>query len=293
MNELKVIPLGNSNINSIYKITFENRDYVLRISNYNNIFESKVLKKLKTENINCPTIRENLLIDNKYIMICDYINGYSPNQIDMTIIRKLLLEVKKLHKVKFDYIEDENENYESIEKLKEYNKVAIKSKYLERESAFISNCIKRIDDNLELDILPTNIIHSDIKSENIIVNDKGVYLIDFGNAYIGNRLIDIIRIIMWFFIRYDNYDLEKIQEVIDMYFDDNDGLTVEELYSIDELLEFCLLYNLLKDIYLFENNVLKKKYIESCSLKWLEALKNSKNLENIMEVLKNAKRLTK
>ena len=70
MNELKVIPLGNSNINSIYKITFENRDYVLRISNYNNIFESKVLKKLKTENINCPTIRENLLIDNKYIMIC-------------------------------------------------------------------------------------------------------------------------------------------------------------------------------------------------------------------------------
>ena len=226
-------------------------------------------------------------------MICDYINGYSPNQIDMTIIRKLLLEVKKLHKVKFDYIEDENENYESIEKLKEYNKVAIKSKYLERESAFISNCIKRIDDNLELDILPTNIIHSDIKSENIIVNDKGVYLIDFGNAYIGNRLIDIIRIIMWFFIRYDNYDLEKIQEVIDMYFDDNDGLTVEELYSIDELLEFCLLYNLLKDIYLFENNVLKKEYIESCSLKWLEALKNSKNLENIMEVLKNAKRLTK
>ena len=137
------------------------------------------------------------------------------------------------------------------------------------------------------------IIHSDIKSENIIVNDKGVYLIDFGNAYIGNRLIDIIRIIMWFFIRYDNYDLEKIQEVIDMYFDDNDGLTDEELYSIDELLEFCLLYNLLKDIYLFENNVLKKEYIESCSLKWLEALKNSKNLENIMEVLKNAKRLTK
>lgn len=183
MNELKVVSLGNNNINSIYKITFKNKNYVLRISDYNNNFESEVLKRLKAENINCPTIREKFLIDNKYIMICDYIPGYSLSQIDMSIIRKLILEVKKLHKVNFDYIEYDNENYESIEKLKEYYIIAVKSKYLKKDSVFISNCIKRLDD-LELDTLPTNIIHSDIKSENIVVNGEDVYLIDFGIIYL-------------------------------------------------------------------------------------------------------------
>lgn len=293
MNELKVMRLGNSNINNVYKISFENRDYVLRISNYDNRFESAVLKQLKTENINCPNIIETFSTDNKYIMICDYINGQCPDEIDMLTMDKLILEVKKLHKIKFKYENDENINCESIDKLKEYYNVAIESEYLNKDKDFISDCIRRVDDKLRLDTLSTNIVHSDIKPENIMVDDNEVYLIDFGNAYIGNRLIDIIRIVMWFFMRYDNYDLEKIQKVINMYFNNNDKLTTEELDSIDELLEFCLLYNLLKDIYLFENNVLKKEYIESCSLKWLEALKNNEELENIVGVFKNVKRFTK
>lgn len=293
MNELKVMRLGNSNINNVYKISFENRDYVLRISNYDNRFESAVLKQLKTENINCPNIIETFSTDNKYIIICDYINGQCPEEIDMLTMEKLILEVKKLHKIKFKYENGENINCENIDKLKEYYNVAIESEYLNKDKDFISDCIRRVDDKLRLDTLSTNIVHSDIKSENIMVDDNEVYLIDFGNAYIGNRLIDIIRIVMWFFMRYDNYDLEKIQKVINMYFNNNDKLTTEELDSIDELLKFCLLYNLLKDIYLFENNVLKKEYIESCSLKWLEALKNNEELENIVGVFKNVKRFTK
>lgn len=293
MNELKVMRLGNSNINNVYKISFENRDYVLRISNYDNRFESAVLKQLKTENINCPNIIETFSTDNKYIIICDYINGQCPEEIDMLTMEKLILEVKKLHKIKFKYENGENINCENIDKLKEYYNVAIESEYLNKDKDFISDCIRRVDDKLRLDTLSTNIVHSDIKPENIMVDDNEVYLIDFGNAYIGNRLIDIIRIVMWFFMRYDNYDLEKIQKVINMYFNNNDKLTTEELNSIDELLKFCLLYNLLKDIYLFENNVLKKEYIESCSLKWLEALKNNEELENIVGVFKNVKRFTK
>ncbi len=293
MNELKVMRLGNSNINNVYKISFENRDYVLRISNYDNRFESAVLKQLKTENINCPNIIETFSTDNKYIIICDYINGQCPEEIDMLTMEKLILEVKKLHKIKFKYENGENINCENIDKLKEYYNVAIESEYLNKDKDFISDCIRRVDDKLRLDTLSTNIVHSDIKPENIMVDDNEVYLIDFGNAYIGNRLIDIIRIVMWFFMRYDNYDLEKIQKVINMYFNNNDKLTTEELDSIDELLKFCLLYNLLKDIYLFENNVLKKEYIESCSLKWLEALKNNEELENIVGVFKNVKRFTK
>lgn len=293
MNKLKVITLGNGNINNVYKISFENRDYVLRISNYDNSFESTVLKQLKTENINCPNIIESFSTNNKYIMVCDYINGKCPNQVDTLTMKKIILEVKKLHKIKFKYGNSENVNKESIEKLKEYYNVAIKSEYLDKDRDFLSYCIKGIEDKLKLEKLSTNIVHSDIKSENIIVNDDDVYLIDFGNVYIGNRLIDVIRIIMWFFIRYDNYDLDEIQEMINVYFDDNDKLTVEELENIDKLLEFCLLYNLLKDIYLFENNILKKEYIESCSLKWLKALKNNEKLENILGVFKNAKRFTK
>ena len=293
MNKLKVITLGNGNINNVYKISFENRDYVLRISNYDNNFESMVLKQLKTESINCPNIIESFSTNNKYIMVCDYINGKCPDQVDILTMKKIISEVKKLHKIKFKYKNSENVNKESIEKLKEYYNIAIKSEYLDKDRVFLSDCIKEIEDKLKLDKLSTNIVHSDIKSENIIVNDDDVYLIDFGNAYIGNRLIDVIRIIMWFFIRYDNYDFDEIQEMINTYFANNEKLTVEELENIDKLLEFCLLYNLLKDIYLFENNILKKEYIESCSLKWLKALKNNEKLENILGVFKNAKRFTK
>lgn len=286
MNELRIVSLGNNNINSVYKLTFNNNDYVLRISKYNNVFESKVLERLKEENINCPTIRENFFLDDQYIMICDHINGCCPKQIDTITIEKLLFEVKKLHSVKFECTSSENTNCENVDKLKEYYKVAMNSIYLSKEKEFISECIKGIEDSLNFKELPTCIVHSDIKNENIIVNENNLYLIDFGNSYIGNRLIDIMRVIMWFFIRYDNYDLKKIRKVVNKYFDENNKMTPEELYNIDKLLEFCLLYNLIKDIYLFENGALKREYIESCSLKWLETLKDNKKLENILEVFK-------
>ena len=98
-----------------------------------------------------------------------------------------------------------NCNIEDIKKLKEYYDIAIESKFLKAEENYLFSLVNKMVKNLNFDKLPKCLIHSDIKKENILINDKKVYIIDFGNCYIGNRLIEIIRIFMWFFILDENY----------------------------------------------------------------------------------------
>jgi len=140
---------------------------------------------------------------------------------------------------------------------------------------------------LNLDKFDKCLIHSDVKKENIIQNNEKLFLIDFGNCYIGSRLIDIIRVIMWFFIKDENYDYNKIKVFIDTYFKDN-NLTVIERENINDLIQYCLLYNLLKDISLNEDKILVFEYIENNSLKWLNALKDREKILKIGELIKNA-----
>ena len=54
------------------------------------------------------------------------------------------------------------------------------------------------------------------------------------------------------------------------------------------LIKYCILYNLLKDVYLYEKNIINSDYIENNSLIWLDALKNEKKLIKIGEAFKNA-----
>lgn len=280
--------INNGNMNDVYILKNKNHKYIIRSSEFDNSFECKILNHLEKYNFDCPRLISKFTLDSDNIMILKYIEGDNPNNFDKSFFKNLALLLKKLHSIPFDYkVQEYKENEESLNKLYQYYCIAIKSKYLANDLNYINNIFNEIK-NLNLDYFSKCIIHSDVKRENIITNNDKIYLIDFGNVYIGNRLIDIIRVIMWFFIKYKNYDIEKIKYFILNYFNNNIKLNQLEKNNIELLIKYCILYNLLKDIYLLENKVLKSNYIENNSLNWLEALKNKEKILKIEEVIKNA-----
>ena len=277
----------NGNLNKVFKMNLNDKSYIIRISKFDNTFETEILKILEKNHMNTPRVKASFVFEKNFSMICDYIEGKNPDIFDESFYKNLSLELKKLHNIKVP-INMKNVNFESLEKLKTYYKVSINSKYLKEDLNLVDRLFNEVNNHLNLDILPKCIVHSDIKKENIIVSNDDVHLIDFGNCYIGNRFIDIIRILMWFFIKDDNYDVDKMKIIIENYFDVNSKMTNLEKNNLKLLLKFCLLYNLLKDIYLFEKRILKKDYIETNSLKWLEILNDERKLEIVLGVLKNA-----
>lgn len=290
---MKLIEIKNGNLNNVFKLETSNKDYIIRFSNFDNKFESVILKILEKYQINAPRLKARFTIDGKFIMICDYIDGDNPINYNFDFFQKLIIEIMKLHNIEINNLIIKNDNFESFDKLKEYYNVSINSKFLIRERDFINDIMSLVLRNLKLDLLPQSLIHSDIKRENLLIDEEKVYLIDFGNCYFGSRLIEIIRLYMWFFIRENNYDINMMKKIKNLYFDENNPITNIEIENIELLLIFCLLYNLLKDIYLYEIKLLPEKYILKNSLKWLEVLKNKEKLSKIMEVFNDAKRFTK
>ena len=74
---------------------------------------------------------------------------------------------------------------------------------------------------------------------------------------------------------------------INSYFDQK-RMTNQEKEYINDLLIYCILYNLLKDICLYEEKVLSAEYIENNSINWLKALYEKEKVLKIGELIKNA-----
>jgi len=244
---MKISEIKNGNMNKVYLLEIEGNKYIIRTSDFDNSFECKVLDLLKKNNLNCPKIITNFKVDNKYIIIYKYLEGNNPVIFDDDFYIELAKGLKELHSITHNFITtDYIHNEENKKKLANYYKNAIESKYISRDKKIIDETYSEVS-SLNLDELDKCIIHSDIKKENLIQNKKDIYLIDFGNCYIGSRLIDVIRVIMWFFINKENYDYRRIELFINEYFKNNKPNQVEK-NNIDKLFIYCILYNLLKDI---------------------------------------------
>jgi len=274
-------------MNKIYLVEIEDKKYIVRTSDFNNEFECKVLELLKGTNFNCPQIITHFELNGKYIMLYEYLEGDNPKTFDDNFFIGLAEQLKKLHSIDAKYQKEEYiSNEENLEKLKSYYEKALKSSYLKDNIEFVKILYNEIQ-NINLEVFKKCIVHSDLKKENMIQNESDLFLIDFGNCYYGNRLIDVIRIIMWFFIKEHNYDYRKIKVFITNYLCNN-PLTEEEKKNIDLLIEYCILYNLLKDISLNEDGILTNYYIENNSLNWLDELKEKEKIMRIGELFKNA-----
>lgn len=285
----KIEKIQNGNLNDVYKLTLNNKNYIIRTTKFNNEFEVKVLMLLKKYNLNVPNLIQTFSYDSSNIMILNYIEGSEPQELTVIFVERLARLLKKLHKIPISELEyNNNYNYESLEMLIKYYDDIEKSKYMLNKNDLINSIISELKE-FQIDELPKSIIHSDIKKENMLVDDNQVYLIDFGNSYIGSKLIDLIRVIMWFFLKNDNYDLKLIEHFLNNYFKDN-KISEFELKSVKPLLRFCLCYNLVKDIYLYENNYLSESYIVNNDEKWYKILENNNLLDKLEEVFYNVSR---
>lgn len=284
---MKISEIKNGNMNKIYLLNLSDEKYIIRTSDFNNEFECKVLQLLKLHDYSCPKIITNFKLGQKYIMLYRYLEGENPINYDATFFKKMGTLLKMLHSFQVDFDKKEYEmNEENQEKMNSYYSKAIESNYLKNEREFLRSLLEDAN-HLNLDQFNKCIVHSDIKKENMLVDKDDIYLLDFGNCYIGSRLIDVIRVIMWFFIKNGNYDYELIKTFVNEYFKNN-SITNNEKESVDQFIEYCILYNLVKDISLNEDDILSNDYIENNSLNWLTALKQKEKIYKIGEIIKNA-----
>ena len=287
MGHVKINEIRNGNMNKVYLLDTEKEKYIIRTSDFDNNFECKVLKLLLKYKYKCPSIVTNFELDGKYIIIYRYLEGDNPAIFDDHFFIKLAQLLKQLHSFNY-YFEDGDylANEESQDKLLNYYARALKSRYLFKDRKMITELYESIS-KLDFDMFDKCIIHSDIKKENMIQNNGDLFLIDFGNCYVGTRLIDVIRVIMWFFIKDGYYDYNMIKLFANEYFNKK-PITDLEKSCFDDLMIYCILYNLLKDISLYEDNILTKDYIENNSIKWLKSLKERDKILKIGELIRNA-----
>lgn len=284
---MKINEIKNGNMNKVYLLENDCDKYIIRSSNFDNSFECKVLRLLSKNDFSCPSIITNFRLKDKYIMLYKYLDGNNPYVFDDAFFINLSQLLKQLHSFDHNFkYDDYSTNEENKDKFLKYYNIALKSKYLSNHKKLIYKLYNDTS-KVDFDKLDKCIIHSDIKKENLVQNQEKLFLIDFGNCYVGSRLIDIIRVIMWFFIKNQDYNYNRIMIFINSYFDQK-RMTNQEKEYINDLLIYCILYNLLKDICLYEEKVLSAEYIENNSINWLKALYEKEKVLKIGELIKNA-----
>lgn len=284
-----ITKIEKGNINDVYHLKTDDKEVIIRKSKFNNAFETYMLNKLQKYELKIPRNITSSLYKSNYIMIYDYIEGDILQSININVIWQLTEFLIKLHSIKITIDEINMEQpKENLHKLLSY------IKYLERYvSCKEFDYLYAVYDDIaikkdEIASLPKCLIHSDIKKENIIICKDEVYVIDFGNCYIGTRLIDIIRVIMWLFIFPDEeVDYNKINHFCEFYFSKKPLMLSEEMV-LPQILDFCLLYNYAKDIFLYSNGSLNEEYVKKTSEKWYNTLKDTEKKMKIMEIMRNA-----
>lgn len=281
--------IENGNLNDVYVLAINNNKFIIRSSKNANNFEVEVLRKLNKYDLQVPILLSDLIYNERYITVLKYIEGEEPKELNYNQLENLANLIKKIHHIPINDLENnKNQPVESLNVLMQYFEKIKNSFYLKKNFEYI---LKYINDfsKIEFDKLEKHIIHGDIKKPNMLVNKDKVYLIDFGNCYLGNRMIELIRVIMWLFLKDYDLDFNKISFFLHSYFKDND-INEIELKNLHLLIRYCLIYNIVKDIYLYENGELNEKYIKDNDLKWIEILKDEVLLNKVEEAIKNVSR---
>ena len=281
--------IENGNLNDVYVLAINNNKFIIRSSKNANNFEVEVLRKLNKYDLQVPILLSDLIYNERYITVLQYIEGEEPKKLNYNQLENLANLIKKIHHIPINDLENnKNQPVESLDVLMQYFEKIKNSFYLKKDFEYILKYINEFS-KIEFDKLEKYIIHGDIKKPNMLVNKDKVYLIDFGNCYLGNRMIELIRVIMWLFLKDYDLDINKISFFLHSYFKDND-ITEIELKNSHLLIRYCLIYNIVKDIYLYENGELNEKYIKDNDLKWIEILKDEVLLKKVEEAIKNVSR---
>ena len=172
--------LGSGSFSKVYKCKNinDNKDYVIKISNqtYNSINEIDIYKIL-----NDNDIYDN---DNNNNNILTMVDSFVLNNTNVYIVFKYIEQTKDL----FDYI---NTNYNRIDYTHNTSNSSNSSNTFDDIKDYIYNLFKIFRDiaNAIKYIHSKNILHLDIKIENILIDSKyNGYLFDFGFSCILDHI---------------------------------------------------------------------------------------------------------
>ena len=278
---------NDGNINDVYRIKNKFVDLILRRSKFNNEFETYVLKKLQRYKFDIPLHIVSFYVKNEYIMIYEYIEGDTLKNFSDIEVNQIVNFLLNLHSIEVTKDEiDMKQPREDLQSMYQYIQ-RLEGEINKQEYCYICTEYEKLyREHINFENLNRCLIHSDIKKENLLINVDKLYVIDFGNCYIGSRLVDIVRVIMWLFL----YNEEKIEfERIDKFCCDYFGvfkLNHLEYKMVPFIIRFCLLYNYVKDKYLYSTGILTKNYVNATSAKWFEILNNEDIIHKIEEIIK-------
>ena len=251
-NILSFKELQGGLINKTYKLITKNGIYVIKILNHyytNNIeryeFTEKISNICDNNNINVASaIKINgkyvNKIENYYVMVFNYIEGYSLNICD--IKNEHVIEISKMlgkiHKINY------HDNYKNvirysidwkkIVEIPDFNNTIYKDYYLNNYQKYYEIFDKVIGIK-NAKTVKLGICHRDIKSSNVIWKNNNPYLIDFESARVDDIEVDLIETMLrWTGFLNFQIDYDKISLFINeykKYIDISDINFTEVLYA--------------------------------------------------------------
>ena len=173
-----------------YVIYTPNNKYMCKIIKYSD--ESyKIHNMLKNNEYDyLPKIIGTIKDNNYYLIIMKWIGGVKPNiyfskdNIDAELedIKKIAFTLKKMHK-EFEYVDQENLSKSLINNIKRIQDCTYK--YKDKIVSYFINNVKKIDKQKK------SLIHGDFHRDNIIINNKIVF-IDLDDMRYDNLYKDLI-----------------------------------------------------------------------------------------------------
>ena len=274
----KFIKLGVTTINDIFVINNDTKKYIVKIYNVDN--EKQIRNSLSTQKIIFESLKNTADVllnksgklytkyNNKFYAIQEFIETQDKNSIDIIeeSAKNLYLLHKELKKLDPNLYENKKQfsNYFSIKENIDKSKKELKNVNLSKKVKNIYD--KLLDKRMQL-LLKYNckyfpnefqIIHRDIRPNNIIVNNSGIYFIDFDFVAYGDLLFEIGSAAMLI----SNFDIEEAEKFVKIY-----NSYLDKKYNIEEIFKNLLAYYVQSDfpiklIYKVDDDVLIKFIVD-------------------------------
>lgn len=258
INTNNINKLGETTINDIFLINTDRKNYIVKI--YNVDGEKQISNSLCTQKkiYNSLKITADILLNknnelytkynDKFYAIQEYIEVQKNTKIDIIeeasknlyfLHRELKKLDKTLYKSKIEY-KSGTSIKEDIEKTKNELKKMKTSRKVRDIFNKLLDTRKNLLEKYKCEYCPNEfqIIHRDIRPGNIIVNNKGIYFIDFDYVAYGDLLFEIGSASMLI----SDFVIERAQNFVNVY---NDQL--EKKYKKEDIYINLLAYYVQSD----------------------------------------------
>lgn len=131
--------IENGNLNDVYVLAINNNKFIIRSSKNANNFEVEVLRKLNKYDLQVPILLSDLIYNERYITVLQYIEGEEPKKLNYNQLENLANLIKKIHHIPINDLENnKNQPVESLDVLMQYFEKI-------KNSFYLKSCVQLYD----------------------------------------------------------------------------------------------------------------------------------------------------